>query len=70
MKAPAEQVLREAARDQHPNETFEKSLSRTVRTYEGTFQEYLDLIEKVRKRARKDKSPLSDAAKALAAEIP
>jgi len=68
MKGTAAQVLREAARDRHPNETFEKALGRAVREHDGTFQDYLDLVAKVRERARKDKSALGDAAKALAAE--
>lgn len=68
MKAPIGQVLREAVRDLHPNETFEKSLSRSVRAHGGTYEEYLDLIGKVRDRARKKRVPLKDAARALAAE--
>jgi len=69
VRAPAAQVLREAARDQHRGESFEKSLSRTVRTHQGTFEDYVELIGKVRNRAEKDGSPLRDAAKALAAEV-
>jgi len=69
VRAPAGQVLREAARDQHPGETFEKSLGRAVKNHQGTYQEYMDLIGKVRERARKDKTALGDAAKTLAAEL-
>ena len=69
MKAPASQVLREVARDLHPNETFEKALGRTVRKHQGTFQDYRELIDRVRVRARKDRSSLDEAAKALAVEL-
>ena len=68
MKASAAEVLAEAVRDTHPNETFEKALGRIVRKHKGTFRDYMDLITKVRARARKDDSSLADAAKALAAE--
>jgi len=68
VKAPPAQVLREAGRDQHANETFEKALGRAVRGHQGTFQDYEDLIGKVRARAKRDKTTLGDAAKALAAE--
>ncbi len=68
MRAPPAQVLREAARDQHAGETFEKALGRAVKSHQGTFQDYVDLIAKVRERAKRDKTPLRDAAKALAAE--
>ena len=69
MKAPPAQVLREAARDQHPNETFEKALARAVKEHQGTYQDYIELIGKVRGRAKNDKTPLNAAAKALAAEL-
>jgi len=69
VKAPASQVLREVARDLHPNETFEKALGRIVRKHHGTFQDYMDLIAKVRGRAKKGDISLPDAAKVLAAEL-
>jgi len=65
VRAPAAQVLREAARDQHRGESFEKSLSRTVRTHQGTFEDYVDLIGRVRRRAEEDRQGLVSAAKAL-----
>ncbi len=68
MKASIRDVLREAAKEQHPNETFEKALSRTVRKRQGTYQDYIDLIGQVRNRARRDRSSLLDAAKAMAQE--
>ena len=69
MRAPPAQVLREAVRDQHANEAFEKALARAVKEHQGTYQDYIELIGKVRERAKKDKATLSDAAKALAAEL-
>lgn len=68
MKATVAEVLREAAKDQHSNETFEKALGRVIRKGEGTFEDYLGLIAQVRARAKKDKTTLGDAANALAAE--
>ena len=69
MRGPAAQVLREAVKDQHSNETFEKALGRIVRKHHGTFQDYMDLIAKVRGRAKKGDISLPDAAKVLAAEL-
>ena len=69
MRTSAEQVLRDAVRDHHPNESFEKSLARAVKEHKGTYQDYIDLMGKIRERARKEKGTLSDAAKALAAEL-
>lgn len=63
------EMLREAVRDVHPNETFERTLGRIVRNHEGTFRDYIELIEKVRDRARTDKTPLRDAANALAKDL-
>ena len=68
MRASAAEVLREAARDVHPNESFEKALSRSIQKHQGTYEDYMDLVGDVRERARKDKTSLGDAAKALAAE--
>ncbi len=68
MKASAAEVLREAVRGQHPNDTFEKALGRAVRTHGGTFDDYVELIGRVRGRARRDKTTLPEAARALAAE--
>lgn len=68
MRVPAAQLLREAARDLHPNETFEKALGRMVRKHHGTFEDYRALINRVRARAKKGNLSLEDAAKALSAE--
>jgi transcription antitermination factor NusG len=68
VKASASDLLREAVREQHPNETFEKALGRIVRSHRGAFEDYGGLIERVRQRARRDKSSLATAANALADE--
>lgn len=68
MKVAVAELLREAARDQHPNETYEKALGRIVRNHHGAFEDYVGLIERVRRRARRDKSSLAAAASALADE--
>ena len=69
MKTPAADMLRDAARNQHQGEPFEKALSRAVRKAKGTFQDYVELMGKVRERAKKDKTQLDVAAKALATEL-
>jgi len=68
VKATAAALLRQAVRDQHGNETFEKSLGRVVRQEHGTFEDYMGLIARVRKRAERDGQGLVAAARALAAE--
>ena len=68
MKGSPAEVLREAVRDQHSNETFEKALGRTARNHQGGFEDYKDLIARVRLRARKDGASLAEAARALAGE--
>jgi len=68
VKASAPDLLREAVREQHSNETFEKALGRIVRNHRGAFEDYVGLIESVRRRARRDKSSLASAASALADE--
>jgi len=69
VRAPAAEVLRDATRNQHQGESFEKALSRAVRKAHGTFQDYVELIGKVRERAKKDRTQLDVAAKALATEL-
>ena len=68
MKAPAAQVLREAVRDIHRNETFEKALGRAVRTHHGTFEDHMELVAKVRAQAKRDGTGLVSAAEVLSRE--
>lgn len=68
MKGTTAEVLWEAVRDQHPNETFEKALGRIVRNHQGAFDAYMELIGLVRERAKRDGHGLAAAAAALASE--
>lgn len=68
MNASAADLLREAVRDRHPNETFEKALGRIIRGQRGTFRAYMELVDQVRERARKDGTTLERAASAMAGE--
>ena len=68
MRTSVPDVLREAVRDRHSNETFEKALSRVVRKHQGTFADYVDIVGRVRERAKRDSSSLTEAAKSLAAQ--
>ena len=68
VRASPADVLREAVKDQHPNETFEKALSRIVRKNQGMFSDYMDLIAKVRAQAERDRKGLVSAAKILSRE--
>lgn len=61
------EILREALRSRH-NESFEKSLSRAVRSAGGTFAMYVALIAEVRDYGRSHHLDLRDAARALAAQ--
>jgi len=69
VKASAPDLLREAVRDQHSNETFEKALGRIVRNHGGLFKDYLQIIARVRKRAKRDGKGLVAAATVLASEV-
>ena len=69
VKASEADVLREAVRDQHPNETFEKALGRAVRKNGGTYDFYLELIDRVRRRGKRRKGGLVAAATSLASEL-
>jgi hypothetical protein len=62
VKASLADILREAVKDQHSNETFEKAVGRIVRRNEGSFQEYLKVIGRVRERAARDGKGLVAAA--------
>jgi hypothetical protein len=69
VKVAAADLLREAVRDQHPNETFEKALGRIVRNHGGTYEDYMEIIARVRDRAKRDKKGLAAAARSLASEV-
>ncbi len=67
LKVPVDRVLKDALA--YPeDEAFEQSLGRSVRRHGGDYQEYVDLISRVRETARKRKTPLRDAARWLLAQ--
>jgi hypothetical protein len=68
VRPSAAEVLLDAIREQHSNETFEKALSRVVRRQGGTYADYIALVGRVRERAARDGRGLVSAAKALAGE--
>jgi len=57
--------LREALHPDHSSDRFETDLSKVVRKYGGTYQDYIALIGKVRVLARKDGLTLRKAAERL-----
>lgn len=59
-------VLREAAGEMRRGEKFETVLSRVVHRHGGTYAEYIDLIGRVRDRAKEKGVTLGKAAKDLA----
>ena len=67
MKVSDSRVLKDALA--YPgNESFEASLGRAVRRHGGTYQDYVDLVSRVRDLAKARKLPLRDAARLLAAQ--
>jgi hypothetical protein len=48
------------------NESFEQSLGRSVRRHGGTYQEYVELVSRVREAAKARKLSLREAARFLA----
>ena len=68
LRDPIEDVLMEALRSRH-KEPFERSLGRAVRHHGGTASDYIDLIARVRERARSNRVELSEAARRLAYQV-
>jgi hypothetical protein len=58
-------IVREALKDRHPNESFERTLGRIVRRQGGTFSDYLRIADALRELARERKVGLEDAARAF-----
>ncbi len=48
------------------NESFEQSLGRSVRRHGGSYQDYVDLVSRVRDAAKARRVKLRDAARFLA----
>lgn len=65
LKVSSSRVLKDALA--YPsNESFEQSLGRSVRRHGGTYQDYVDLVSKVRETAKERRRSLRDAARSLA----
>ncbi|MFQ5838456.1 MAG: hypothetical protein ACE5HJ_06705 [Thermoplasmata archaeon] len=56
-------IIREALKDLHKNETFERALGRTLRRHKRNYEDYLEIIGEVRKRARREKVDVLEAAR-------
>ena len=63
---PDRELIAEALRDLHKEETIERALSRILRRYGGTYAEYLRIIGDVRDLATREKVTALEAAKRLA----
>ncbi len=62
LKVPTSRVLKDALG--YPSDrSFEECLGRAVRAHGGTYEDYVDLISRVRETARDRKLPLRDAAR-------
>ncbi len=67
LKVSVSRVLKDAL-GYPPNESFEECLGRSVRRHGGTYEDYVDLISRVRETARNRKLPVRDAARWLASQ--
>lgn len=65
LREPVEEILEEALRSRH-DETFERALGRAVRNHGGTYADYVELMSRVRERARTEKIDVKEAAHRLA----
>ncbi len=67
LKVSPSRVLKDALA--YPStETFEQSLGRSVRRHGGTYQDYVDLVSRVREAAKEHKVSLREAARILAGQ--
>lgn len=62
------EILLEAIRDLHKNETFERALGRVLRRHGRDYKDYLELMGRVRERATKEDVDMLAAAKREASE--
>ncbi len=67
LDAPASRVLRDALAVGE-KEPFESCLGDAVRRHGGTYEEYIDLISRVREMARGLKTSLREAARLMASQ--
>jgi len=67
LREPVGEILKEALRSRH-EEPFERSLGRAVRKHGGSYANYVELMSRVRERAREDRVNIAEAARRLAAQ--
>ena len=60
------ELLAEAVKDLHKEETLERALSRILRRYGGTYEEYIRILGDVRDLANGAKISAIEAAKRIA----
>ena len=61
-------LLGEALRDLQKGETVERALSRILRRYGGTYEDYVRIMSDVRELAHREKIPALEAARKIAQE--
>jgi hypothetical protein len=59
------EVLRNALKDRHKNETFERALGRAIRKDRGDFKRYIKVISDVRELAHKKNIGVLEAARII-----
>lgn len=60
------EIIWEALRDLHSNETLERAIGRYVRNHKGDYEDYIQLISTIREMSKKKKLTLIKAAEKLA----
>ncbi len=60
------EIIWEALRDLHSNETLERAIGRYVRNHKKDYEEYIKLISEIRQLSQKKKLTLLKAAERLA----
>jgi len=59
------ELLAEAVKDLHKEETLERALSRILRRYGGTYDEYIRIMGEVRELANREKITALEAGRKL-----
>ena len=59
------ELLAEALHDLHKEETLERALSRILRRYGGTYEEYIRIMGDVRELAKREKITAPEAARKI-----
>jgi len=63
-----EDLIKDALRELHKNESFERALARVIRKNNGTYRDYIETISEIREYALKRKLDLKEAAKKLSSK--